>query len=144
MKRALSMVALGLGLAAISSRPAFAMPPETLLAHIPFAFSVHDENMPPGDYRIQPLGDLDRDLLEVRSVDGRHTAIVFSEDAPAEPRTGRPKLVFDRYGQMKFLHAIEIPSETGATFEPTRSEVQAARSFASEHAAHASVGRVGR
>lgn len=143
MKRVLSLVALGLGLAAVPSRPALAMPPQTLLAHIPFAFSVQDETLPPGDYRIQQLGDLDPDLLEVRSVDGRHTAIVFSEEGRAEPRTGKPTLVFDRYGQMKFLHAIDVPSETGATFEPTRSEIQAARAVACEHAAHASAGKTG-
>jgi len=142
MKRTLLVAALGLGLAALSSRPALAMPPETLLAHIPFAFSVHNEKLPPGDYRIQQLGDLDPDLLEVRSVDGHHTAIVFSQDAPAEPRTGTPELVFDRYGQMKFLHAIELPSDTGAMFEASSSEVQAARAFATKHEAAPSTGKV--
>jgi hypothetical protein len=142
MKRALSVMALGLGLTAVSSRPALAMPPETLVAHIPFAFNVRDETMPPGDYRVQQLSDLEPQLLEVRSTDGRHTAIVFSEDARPASRAAKPKLVFDRYGQMEFLHAIEVPSETGAVLEPSRSEIQAARAFAAEHTAHAPAGKV--
>jgi hypothetical protein len=144
MKRALSVMALGLGLTAVSSRPALAMPPETLVAHIPFAFNVRDETMPPGDYRVQQLSDLEPQLLEVRSTDGRRTAIVFSEDAPSARGTTKPELVFDRYGQMEFLHAIELPKETGAVFEPSSSEVQAARAFAAEHTAHAPAGKVSR
>lgn len=138
MQRVFSVVALGLGLAALSSHPALAMAPETLVVHIPFAFSVSDETLPPGDYRLHPLSDADRHVLEVRSADGRHAAVVFSEDAPAASRTAKPELVFDRYGQMEFLHAIQLPEATGAILKPSRSEVQAARAVASEQAAHGS------
>jgi hypothetical protein len=141
MQRAFSVVALGLGLAAVSSRPALAMAPETVVAHIPFAFNVRNETLPPGDYRLHPLSDLDRQVLEIRSTDGRHAAVVFSEDAPSASPNAKPELVFDRYGQMDFLHAVKLPEATGAILEPSRSEVQAARAIASEQAAHGSKAR---
>jgi hypothetical protein len=43
---------------------------------------------------------------------------------------------------MEFLHAIQLPEETGAILEPTRSEVEAARALASEQVGHGSAGRV--
>ena len=142
MQRAFSLLALGLGLAALSSRPALAMAPESLRVHIPFAFSVQNETMPPGDYGIHPLSDTDRQVLELRSTDGHHVVLVFSEDAPSAGRTAKPELVFDRYGQLEFLHAIQLPDETGAILEASRSEVQAARMLASKQAAHGSAGKL--
>jgi hypothetical protein len=142
MQRALSVVALGLGLAALSSGPALAMPPETLLVHVPFAFSVQDETFPAGDYQIHPLSDVDRQVLELRSTDGRHAVFVPGEDAPTASRTAQPELVFHRYGRTEFLHAIHLPEGTGTVLEASRSEVAAARVLASEHAAHGSAGKV--
>jgi hypothetical protein len=138
MQRALSVVALGLGLAGLSTGPALAMPPETLLVHVPFAFSVQDATFPAGDYQIHPLSDLDRQVLELRSTDGRHAVFVPSEDAPTSSRTAQPEIVFHRYGQNEFLHAIHLPEGTGAVLEASRSEVEAARALA----AHGSAGRV--
>jgi hypothetical protein len=129
------------GLAGVASSPALAFPPETLVAHIPFAFNVRNETLPPGDYRITTISDLDRQVLEIRSKDGRHAVITFSEDAPAARSTTTPTLVFDRYGHMSFLHAIRLPEETGAVFEPSRSEIQAARGVTSEQATHGSGGK---
>jgi hypothetical protein len=142
MQRALCVMALGLGLAASSARPALAMSPETLLVRVPFAFSVQDEMLPAGEYQIRPLSDLDRQVLELRSTDGRHALVVPSEDGSTASRTAQPELVFHRYGQNEFLHAIQLPEGAGAVLEASRSEVEAARALASEHAVHASAARV--
>jgi hypothetical protein len=142
MQRAFSVMVLGLGLAALSSGPALAMPPETLLVHVPFAFSVQDETFPAGDYEIHPLSDLDRQVLELRSTDGRHAVFVPSEDAPTASHTAQPELVFHRYGANEFLHAVQLPQGAGAVLEASRSELEAARALASEHAAHGPAGKV--
>jgi hypothetical protein len=130
MQRALYAVALGLGLAAVSSSPALAFPPETVVANIPFAFSVDNETLPPGEYQINPVSDLDRQVLEVRSTDGRHAVLVFTQDGSTARSTAAPRLIFDSYGQMKFLHAIRLPDETAAVLQASRSEVEAARDAA--------------
>jgi len=142
MQRAFSMLALGLGLTALSSRPVLAMAPETLVVHVPFAFSVLDETLPPGDYRVRPLNDLERQVLELRSSDGRYALIALTEDAPAMSRTTKPELVFDHYGKMEFLRAVRLPEAAGAILEPSRSEIAAARAVASEHSAHGSASTV--
>ncbi|HUL79489.1 MAG TPA: hypothetical protein VL691_19655 [Vicinamibacteria bacterium] len=135
MLRTLSLAALGFGLAAITPSPAAALAPDLVTAHIPFAFSVRNETLPAGDYEINPVSDIDRDALEIRSTDGRHAAVFLSHEAPAGLRGTTPELIFDRYGNQMFLHSIRLPEETGAALNPSRSEVQAARSVSSSPSA---------
>ena len=120
-----------LGLVALAAVPAFAMDPETLVVHVPFAFSVDNTTLPAGDYRVRPLGDNENNVIEIQSVDGRHAALVLTTDASAERRGAEPKLVFDRCGKASFLRAVELPEETGASVPESRSEVTAARALAS-------------
>ena len=129
MLRTLSLATLGL--VALTAGPAFAMDPETLVVHVPFAFSVDNATLPAGDYRVHPMNDCDRNVVEVQSVDGRHAAFVLTTDAPPERRGAKPELVFDRYGKKCFLRAIELPEELGASLPTTRSEITAARALAS-------------
>ena len=129
MLRSLSLATLGL--LALAAGPAFAMDPETVVVHVPFAFTVDNVTLPAGDYRVHPLNDLDRNVVEVRSVDGRHGVMVLTLDAPAERRGAQPELVFDRYGKKSFLRAVELPEEAGASLPTTRSEITAARALAS-------------
>jgi hypothetical protein len=131
MLRTLSLATLGL--AALAAGPAFAMDPETLVVHVPFAFTVRNATLPAGDYSVRPLSDLARNVLEIRSVDGRHCAFVLTSDAPGEHRGAPPQLVFDRYGDKDFLRAVELPEEPGAALPATRSEIRAARDLASPH-----------
>jgi hypothetical protein len=142
MTRIVSMAALGLGLAALSSSPALALDPETIVVHVPFAFSVADETLPAGDYRINPLNDLDRQVLEIRSADGHHAVLTFVEDGPSTSRNAEPELVFDRYGTKEFLRVVRMPQEPEAIVEPSRSESEAARVLTTDGAAHGSAGNV--
>jgi hypothetical protein len=129
MLRTLSLATLGL--VALAAGPALAMDQETLVVHVPFAFSVNSVTLPAGDYRVYPLSILDNNVVEIRSADGHHAALVLTTDAPPERRGAQPELVFDRYGKKGFLRAVELPEERGATMPTSRSEVMAAREFAS-------------
>ncbi len=129
MLRTLSLATLGL--VALTAGPAFAMDPETLVVHVPFAFSVDNVTLPAGDYRVHPLSILDNNVVEIRSADGHHAALVLTTDAPAERRGAKPELVFDRYGKKRFLRAVGLPEEMGASMPATRSEITAARELAS-------------
>ena len=128
MLRNLSLATLGL--AALAAGPAFAMAPETVVVHVPFAFAVNNVTLPAGDYTVQPLDDVANDVLEIRSTDGRHSVLVLTSDAPGERRGAPPKLVFDRYGDKDFLRAVELPEEAGAGLSATRLEIKAARDSA--------------
>jgi hypothetical protein len=139
MSRVVSMAALGLGLAALSSSPALALAPEALVVHVPFAFSVADETLPAGDYRINPLNDLQPQVLEIRSADGRHAVLTFVQDGPVTSRSGEPELIFDRYGAKEFLRVVRLPQETEAILGPSRAEMEASQG---EGAAHGSAGHV--
>jgi hypothetical protein len=134
MKRALSVV-LGVGLAAVVSSPALALGPETLKAHIPFAFSVDNVTLPPGDYRIKPLSDLSPDVVVIRSTDGRHAVVAMATDAAPAHSSDTPQLVFDHLGKREFLRAVRVPDETGADLPSSRTEIDAARAVASHSSA---------
>ena len=129
MLRTLSLATLGL--VALAASPAFAMDSETVVVHVPFAFSVRNVTLPSGDYTVGPLDDFNLNVVEIRSRDGRHCAFVLTEDAPAESGNATPELVFDRYGTMSFLRAVQLPEEQGATLPTSRSEIKAARQLAS-------------
>jgi hypothetical protein len=136
MKRVLS-VALGVGLVAVVSSPALALGPETLKAHIPFAFSVDNVTLPPGDYRIKPLSDFAPDVVVIRSTDGHHAVVVMAEDTSPARRSAIPQLVFDRFGKREFLRVIRVPEEPGAQLPSTQAEIDAARALGShDSAAH--------
>ena len=141
MSRIVAVAALGFGLAALSAGPALALGPETLTVHVPFAFNVGDETLPAGDYSIKPLDDLEAQVLEIRSTDGRRAILTYSVDSSPVARDNQPELVFDKYGTKEFLHTVRLPDETGALLEPSPSELQAARDLTAPTAAHGSGGK---
>jgi hypothetical protein len=132
---------LGLGLAAFSASPALAMADYTVVVHVPFAFSVDNVTLPAGDYTVhQVLHSDDPQLVEIQSTDGQHAAaLAITVNHRPLPRGTHPDLLFDKYGNKEFLHAVRLPSVTGAVLMPSSSEVQAAREMATRREARASV-----
>jgi len=126
MTRAVSAAALGLGLAALSASPALALALETL---------------PAGDYVVRPLDGVEPAIVEIRSTDGRHAVLALAVDGSPGARGTQPELIFDRYGEKEFLHAVRLPDEKGAVLEPSPSELQAARDLAAPTAAHGPAGK---
>jgi len=127
MLRAVSAAVIGLGLAALSASPALALAHETLVVHVPFAFTVTDQTFPAGDYVVTQLDGAEPPVVEIRSTDGRHSAIALTTGRSPLPRGAHPDLVFDRYGTKEFLHEIRLAEYTGAVIEPSPSELQAAQ-----------------
>jgi hypothetical protein len=85
---------------------------QKVVATIPFAFNVGNKNLPAGKYTIIVLNPTsDRRVLQIRSADGRSTAIThttgvigqLSEDA---------KLTFHRYGDRYFFAQAQMAGET--------------------------------
>ena len=71
---------------------------QRVIANIPFAFSVGKTTLPAGRYTITVLNpSSDRKILQIRSLDGRSTAMVFTTGIIGNP-SDDAKLVFERDG----------------------------------------------
>ena len=126
MRRLSVVVTLGLGVVALASTPALALP-DIVTAHVPFAFSLGPQTFPAGDYLISPLSTLQQQVLFIRTSDGHHPALVMTQPAHPEGRNAQPVLVFDKVGSREFLRAVEVPEDTGAKLPASRTEIRAER-----------------
>lgn len=83
----------------------------TMRARIPFAFHAGSKELPAGEYILRVLNpSSDQKALQIRSVDGRVSAIVraFGVNASA---TEKSKLVFHRYGDTYFFAKAQVAGE---------------------------------
>jgi hypothetical protein len=113
---------------------------ETLDGHIPFAFEVRGTLMPAGDYVVRGADDVQPNLLEIRSTDGHRAAFFFVEDAGTRSASAiQPRLVFDRFGQKRFLRSLRLGDGDRESLPTSTDEIALARRQASTHTpAHAS------
>jgi hypothetical protein len=103
--------------------------PQRLVANIPFAFTVGDQTLPAGHYTISVLNpSSDRKTLQVRSMDGRSTAIVLTNNASGK-LSERSKLVFDRYGDHYFFAQAQMAGDS-TTLAAVRSKAERAERLA--------------
>jgi hypothetical protein len=84
---------------------------QKVLAKIPFAFSVGKASLPAGKYTITVLNNSsDRKILQIRSVDGRASAMVLTTGVTGTA-TDDAKLVFDRYGDRYFFAQARLAGD---------------------------------
>jgi hypothetical protein len=98
---------------------------ETVVANVPFDFSVHDTTLPAGEYKVSVTGD---HLLCISSVKGKdHLFVTINSVYSATPMT-QSELVFHRYGHQYFLSEVWVAAtETGDSLPATKRERQSAR-----------------
>jgi len=85
---------------------------QRLIAKIPFAFTVGHKTLPAGRYTITVLNpSSDRKTLQVRSMDGRSSAIVLTTTANATV-TDNAKLVFDCYGDHYYFAQAQMAGDS--------------------------------
>jgi hypothetical protein len=88
--------------------------PQLMRAVIPFAFHVGSRELPAGDYRITVLNpSSDQKVLQIRSTDGRFSAIVNTLSAKMKSPE-RSKLVFHRYADSYFFAQAQVSGEPTA------------------------------
>lgn len=69
-----------------------------IVAHIPFTFEVGKKSLPAGKYTITVLNPAsDRKILQLRSADGRATAVTLTRDVKGDV-ADTAKLVFEQWG----------------------------------------------
>jgi hypothetical protein len=85
--------------------------PQLMRAHIPFAFHAGSRELPAGEYSITVLNpSSDQKVLQIRSTDGRISAIVSTLSAKAKS-SERSRLLFHRYGDTYFFAQAQVAGE---------------------------------
>ena len=81
---------------------------QRVIASIPFAFNVGKTTLPAGKYTITVLNPTsDRKTLQIRSLNGRASAIVLTTTSSAHA-SDNAKLVFERYGDEYFFSQAQM------------------------------------
>ena len=125
MKTKLSIVAAALLLSVVATGTCYAQQ-ATLAVKIPFAFQAGDHTLPAGEYRVESARTGTKAIQRLRQVDG--DAVMVFMTIPVETRNGRPnpKLVFNCYGQTRFLSQIWTGDSEGRQLFKSNREKQTA------------------
>ncbi|HEX2269872.1 MAG TPA: hypothetical protein VHH35_10065 [Pyrinomonadaceae bacterium] len=96
---------------------------QTIRAKVPFAFNVGQKSLPSGVYTVSVLNPMsDRKALQIRSEDGRLSAIIQTVGAGSN-RSDNAKVVFRRYGDRYFFAQAQMAGDsTSLTTSKTRAE----------------------
>jgi len=105
MKAKLFLVATALLLSVVATGTCYAQQ-APLAVTIPFAFQAGNHTLPAGEYRVESTITGSGTIQRLRQVNGE--AVMFLVTMPVESRYGHanPELVFNCYGQTKFLSQI--------------------------------------
>ena len=99
---------------------------QKVIANVPFTFYVGSKTLPAGRYTITMLNPTsDRKLLQLRSMDGRSTAMVLTISVIAKT-SGESKLAFRRYGDQYFFAHAQLAGDptTLSTFKSRAERAQ--------------------
>ena len=103
---------------------------QKLLANIPFAFIVGAKSLPAGRYTIAVLNPTsDQRVLQVRSIDGRFTAITLTTPVIGN-ESKKGKLTFRRYGNQYFFAQAQMAGES-TSLAAAKSRAERAQAVAS-------------
>jgi hypothetical protein len=96
---------------------------QTIRANVPFAFNVGQKSLPAGIYTVSVLNPTsDRKALQIRSEDGRVSAIVQTVGVDGS-LSDNAKLVFRRYGDLHFFAQVQMAGDsTSLATSKTRAE----------------------
>jgi hypothetical protein len=98
----------------------------SILASVPFEFTVGRTVLPAGDYTVQGISSLSRVRFQTTSLDP--TAFVAAIRAVRSSAQDQPTLEFHRYGSTYFLARVWWASSTeGLEFPTTKAETELAR-----------------
>jgi hypothetical protein len=94
-----------------------------LVAHVPFAFSIGNAELPSETYQLSSLNG-HPEMLLVRG--DRHGVVVRGEDVREQSRATHPVLVFHRYGDAYFLREVRLEGSARLDLPETKAERAAA------------------
>ena len=125
MKTKLSIVAAALLLSVVATGTCYAQQ-TTLDVKIPFAFQAGDHTLPAGEYRVSSALTGTKTIQRLRQVGG--DAVIGFVTMSVDTRNGHPdpKLVFNCYGQTRFLSQIWTGDGEGRQLFKSNREKQTA------------------
>jgi hypothetical protein len=95
----------------LSAAPAQTSSQQRMIATIPFAFNVGKTSLPAGKYTVSVVNpSSDRKVLQLRSVDGRASAMVLTNTLKGI-LTENAKLVFERYDDQYFFMQAQLAGD---------------------------------
>jgi hypothetical protein len=102
----------------------------SIVANVPFDFYVGSKKMPAGKYVIEKLlPQSDKTTLSLRSENAK-MHVMFMTTPFTVARKGEPTLLFNRYGDVRYLSEIRSPfAEFGARLRQDKTEINLAREF---------------
>ena len=107
---------------------------QRIRADIPFSFNVGEKTLPAGVYALQVINPTsDRKAVQIRSLDGRASAIVQTTFVPGK-LADAAKLVFRRYGNQYFFAQIDMAGDA-TTLVAAKSRAERSTSRAIKHPA---------
>lgn len=121
--KALRSIALGFGLllttAAVNAQGV------NLRANIPFDFVAGNQNLPAGEYVVQP-GVTSGGILTIRSSDGNKAASSITYACGGGNSPEKTELIFHRVGRMYFLSQVQVEGHSeGRQLPKSRTESEA-------------------
>ena len=95
---------------------------DTIVADVPFGFTIRDHTLPAGSYTIKRL-DSQPGTMEIRDAEGKRVLMFLTGAAQAAKEPTHTELVFDRFGDRYFLSSIfEEGNSAGAEVPKSRAE----------------------
>jgi|SRR5258705_11507680 hypothetical protein len=110
MIRRFTIAAALAGLVGLGTSAVYAQSSERLQANVPFDFKVGQAVLPAGSYTVT-YDATEAPVLTVRSVDGRHSAVVLTEGVSTGKPNKNATLVFDRQGSGYTLAQVFGPGD---------------------------------
>jgi hypothetical protein len=119
-----SVIKLGL-LSLLSVLPLAAQMDNGVEFSTSFPFSAGNGTLPAGDYRMfQP--DMNIELLQIQSLDGRHSAFVTFIPTQSDEPQRHSAVTFEKYGDTDYLDRVSLGGEEyGVKVEPSKTETRA-------------------
>lgn len=123
MKNLLMMVVTISFLAIAGGAPVRAQVIDTIVADVPFDFTVRDSALPAGKYTIKRTYSANPGVMQIRSADGDEVMLFVVGSAQAAKEPDQTRLIFDRVGDRYFLSEIfEEGNSTGVELPKSRAE----------------------
>lgn len=82
-----------------------------LVANIPFGFTVCQEQLAPGKYKVRPVTNANPRVVLIATADNRPIEIMCTHDVEDKKPASTGKLVFNRYGNQYFLSELWVQGE---------------------------------
>ena len=121
---------------------AYAQTASTVKASIPFDFRIGNESLPAGVYAVSNIYGA---RVTLRSLDGRKTVVLMTNDIQANHAPADGKLVFTRFGELYFLSQIwTAGEEVGRTVIKSNAEKEMASRIAPSEASVLIAGKAGK